>query len=286
MKPIRISEKTKQELIENFTKYINNVDRITNDNVTYSAKITRDELNAPKAKLYFTTKAYLKMMLYVRDTNSEIAWHGIVERKDNTYLVKDVMLYPQTVTGATVDTDQTEYNNWLEGLDDDTYNHLRFQGHSHVNMATSPSGTDIAMYNNFLQVLPKDDFYIFMILNKQGAATYFIYDLAQNIMYESTDILVGILDTNGKSQVLTEEIMSEVNEQKTTCVKQHVYPAYDYSRTYNYPVTYPNYTSAASKLDEYSETDELYDAIDKKFNTNLKFKNTVLKTFTKKSKRK
>ena len=38
---------------------------------------------------------------------------------------------------------------------------MRFQGHSHVNMTTGPSGTDLTNWNEFLQKnLLDDDFYL------------------------------------------------------------------------------------------------------------------------------
>lgn len=234
MKHIKIDDEVKEDLIENFKKYINTT-KLTESNIHYTAAIDNlvDKTKYPKARLYISAIAYLKMMLYVRDTSTEIAWHGTVKRHGkNVFQITDVMLYPQTVTGATVNTDQDKYNEWIQDLDDDTHNSMRFQGHSHVNMGVTPSGTDMTFYNDILQVLPNNDFYIFMIMNKQGNMTLLIYDLAENIIYENEDIDYSIInDTQSRS--LEEgftEILDEIKEQKE-----------DYCKTYSYQQTYPSY---------------------------------------------
>ena len=124
--------------------------------------------------------------------DTEVGWHGIVVRKDNSFLIKDVMLYPQKVTGSTINTDETEYTKWTMDLDDDTINNLRFQGHSHVRMQTSPSNTDTTYYNALLQNLCKDEFYIFMIINKSLDVNLMLYDLKENVMYEKKDLIFKI----------------------------------------------------------------------------------------------
>ena len=237
MKHIKIDDEVKEDLIERFKKYLNST-KLTTSSINYTAAIDNivDKTQYPKARLYISAIAYLKMMLYVRDTSTEIAWHGTVKRHGkNAFQITDVMLYPQTVTGATVNTDQDKYNEWIQDLDDDTHNSMRFQGHSHVNMATSPSGTDMAFYNDILQVLPNNDYYIFMIMNKQGSMTFLIYDLAENIIYENEDIDYSIInDTQSRS--LEEgftEILDEIKEQKE-----------DYCKTYSYQQTYPSYNQS------------------------------------------
>jgi hypothetical protein len=133
----------------------------------------------------FTETAKQKIDALVDQCDSEIGWHGIVERKDNKFLIKDILVYPQTVTGATVTVDDEEYSlNWLQKLDDETFNALRMQGHSHVNMPTSPSGTDMDTYKKILDTLSDDDYYIFMIVNKRGTLWINIYDNKNNVIFE------------------------------------------------------------------------------------------------------
>ena len=68
------------------------------------------------------------------------------------------------------------------------------QGHSHVNMGTSPSTVDLNHQEKILEQLEDDMFYIFMIWNKSFKRTIKIYDLAKNILFEDADIDVKIAD--------------------------------------------------------------------------------------------
>lgn len=234
MKHIKINDTVKEDLIEKFKKYLNTT-KLTESSIHYTAAIDNlvDKTKYPKARVYISAIAYLKMMLYVRDTSTEIAWHGTVTRHGkNVFHITDVMLYPQTVASVTVNTDQDKYNEWIQELDDDTHNSMRFQGHSHVNMGVTPSGTDMTFYNDILQVLPNDDYYIFMIMNKLGNMTLLIYDLAENIIYETDDIDCSIINDT-QARTLEDgftEILDEISEQKE-----------NYCKTYSYQQTYPSY---------------------------------------------
>lgn len=151
-----------------------------------------------KATVYFTELAWLKMKTLIREFSKEVAWHGIAKRGDDEskdeYFIEDILVYPQEVTGATVSTDQEKYQTWLMGHDDEVFNNIRMQGHSHVNMGVTPSGVDTALYERILDQLDDDMFYIFMIWNKNDAKTVKIYDMKKNILFETSDVTVEVLD--------------------------------------------------------------------------------------------
>jgi len=113
------------------------------------------------------------------------------------FLIEDIFVYPQEVTGSTVNTDQTAYIEWLYGLDDETFSKLRMQGHSHVKMGVSPSGVDDAHRKQILEQLEQDMFYIFMIWNKSLMVHTLIYDMANNTLYEDKDVEVKLLGNEG-----------------------------------------------------------------------------------------
>ena len=150
-----------------------------------------------KATVYFTELAYRKFQALVDGFNNEVAWHGLAYRgKDESkdeYYITDILVYPQEVTGATVTTDQKKYQDWLMSQDDDTFNNVRMQGHSHVNMGVSPSGVDENLYESILAQLDDNMFYIFQIWNKKGDKTCKIYDLKKNIMFDTADCEIKIL---------------------------------------------------------------------------------------------
>ena len=109
-----------------------------------------------RATVYFTEIAWEKMQTLIREFDKEVAWHGIAFRGDDPekdeYTISDILVYPQEVTSATVTTDQNKYQTWLMDHEDDVFNNIRMQGHSHVNMSTSPSVVDACEYGDYAVV--------------------------------------------------------------------------------------------------------------------------------------
>ena len=164
-----------------------------------------------KAKVYFEPMAWIKQSELVTKFDKEVAWHGVAERGEqpDTFIIKDILVYPQEVTGATVTTDQEKYQMWLMSHDDDVFNNIRYQGHSHVNMNTSPSSVDTNLYDNILQQLDDDMFYIFMIWNKRGEKHVKIYDLRENVFFESADVTISVLGMDGFYEAAKEMVVDK-----------------------------------------------------------------------------
>lgn len=179
------------------------------------------EANYKRPIIYMTAGTYLKMQEYVKQCDVEIAWHGTVKRgtddKKHLFYIKDVFLYPQKIASATVQVDDTKYTQWTEKLDIDTFNNMRFQGHSHVNMGTFYSSTDEENKRAFLNDLLDDDFYIFLVTNKRGEHNFEIYDLAQNIIFEKNDIDFRVyLNENDNLSMVKSEIEEYCTKQTYT----------------------------------------------------------------------
>lgn len=173
-----------------------------------------------KATIWYTPDAYTKQIALIQEMDKEVAWHGVARRIEDAegfnYLISDIMVYPQEVTGATVDTDQAEYEKWMMNLDDDVYNNLRFQGHSHVRMSTGPSSVDLEHQFKIVQQLEDDMFYIFMIWNKEFKYTAKIYDMKYNTMFESGDISVGMFGSQTSLTAFMNEAKSMVKTKAYT----------------------------------------------------------------------
>lgn len=152
-----------------------------------------------RASVIFSATAFAKMTMLVHSFTSEVAWHGVAFRDENIknkFYITDILVYPQTVTGSTVNTDQEAYQTWLYDFDDDVFKNIRMQGHSHVNFSTTPSGVDLTHQEKILAQLGDDMFYIFMIWNQKFERTIKIFDLANNILYEPEDVDVLVGDDN------------------------------------------------------------------------------------------
>jgi hypothetical protein len=149
------------------------------------------------AVLQFTPEAYLKMQIITNSTRDEIAAHGLVSHEEgtNVYTIYDMLMYPQTVTGATVNA-TPDYDQWLAHLPDEQFNALRFQFHSHGTMGVHPSGVDEGYMESMLKMVK--DYFIFIIFNQQEKMHARIYDIKANLMYEDKDIDVYILLDGGE----------------------------------------------------------------------------------------
>lgn len=157
--------------------------------------------------IYITPNAYLKMRKLVDATSSEIGWYGTVTEYpglERVYLIDDIIVYPQTVTGATCEQDESKMFEFEMSLTTEQVNKKRFQGHSHVNMGVTPSGVDEAFYQDLLTQVT--DYFIIAITNKRNEYTVRFYDIQNNILYSNIPILLLLEDGSDLNLWYTEVI--------------------------------------------------------------------------------
>jgi len=173
-------------------------------------------LVAPKPMILYTPLAEMKIHALVKESTIEISWHGLVEKiNDMTYLITDILMYPQTCTAATVTTDDEKYTNWLHSQPDEIFNKIRYQGHSHVRMGVMPSGVDLNYYRDMIKNLKKDDFYLFEIRNKTNEMNIRLYqnnDIPEWFVNRELQTTIAINGT--PSDVYAQRIMSEFIQKK------------------------------------------------------------------------
>ena len=97
----------------------------------------------------------------------------------NTFLIKEIFLLDQYAAPTTTEISSESLANWANELMTsrgdgmDIVNSIRFWGHSHVHMPTSPSYQDDTQMRTFASDC--DDFFIRGILNKLGRMEFTIY---------------------------------------------------------------------------------------------------------------
>jgi hypothetical protein len=212
-----------------------------------------------KQKIYIRADAYLQMLQLVLKSSKEIAWHSTVIRNDaNSYTITKCLLYPQTVTGATVTTDQDKYNEWLQNLDDDVFNSLRCQAHSHVNMGVTPSVVDMNFYEDLVASLPDNSYYIFLVMNKSQDIYALIYDKVTNMLYTKEDIDVIVLDNED------EHLIEDINTSITEFVSEHHPMGFrDDHGIYNYGGAINKSLKDSNPYYDENYWDKFYDDLDK-----------------------
>ena len=192
-KPIKMTEQYMAECRADFEKALQ-LTKLADGKLSFTKVFTCGDR---KATVVFTAGAWAKMALLVKEFDKEVAWHGVAHRATDEavdeYIIEDIVVYPQEVSGTTVEMDTEKYAEWLmQNADDERFNNIHMQGHSHVNMPTSPSSVDLNHQEEILNMLGDDDFYIFMIWNKSFVSTNKIYDLKKNVLFEDKDITVKL----------------------------------------------------------------------------------------------
>ena len=205
MKPINITEEDKIKIVKDMLKKLEKeldtfTDSMNDTKFTFSYGLS--EVAKEKVTILFAPIAYLKMMALVDEYATEVGWYGLTEKLDDKlYRVYDVKMCKQIVDGAKVDTDDKDTLEFFESLTDEEAEHLHFQGHSHVNMSTAASSIDLQNQADVVHNMGKTGYYIFQIWNKSGNISTYLYDLDDNVYYDSKDIIIEIED--GDNDVLS-----------------------------------------------------------------------------------
>jgi len=214
----------KQKAQDEFAELLADM-KMSDGKISYSKAFKYEKATAI---LWLTPEAYSKTVMLVTGFSDEVAWHGTVARSGKSeFIIEDIFVYPQEVTGSTVNTDQEAYTEWLYEFDDATFNAIRMQGHSHVNMGVSPSGVDNGHREQILDQLDANMFYIFMIWNKRLETHTLIYDMENNILYEDDDITVKIAGDESLEAFLAD---AEKKVQKKSSARGKA-PAKSYKKT-------------------------------------------------------
>ena len=218
LEPVR--EQVRAKILEKYdsTTYMNtsSVDIKIDVKEILEQYIADKQLEEPK--VYITAEAYVKLRKLVDDTTTEIGWYGTVTKMpgfESVFVIDDILVYPQTVTGATCVQDDDRVFEFELNLSTDQVNRKRFHGHSHVNMGVTPSGVDEQFYQDILTQV--DDYFIIMITNKSGAYYTRFYDMQNNILY--TGIPVQVMLDNG---IALEHWYDDATQNN---IKEHTYTA-------------------------------------------------------------
>ena len=188
-----------------------------------------------------TPLAKAKMDTLVQNCSLEIAWRGVVDRIDDwTFIIEDIFLPKQTVSGASVEIeaeDMAALRNKLieegviERVTDPTAKPrkgLYFHGHSHVNMAVGPSATDEGTRKEEME--SNVPYYVWMICNKRGEISCCVYidtsvdvpggmpSMGSGVLYRNVPWGLWAPDIVNETIKLKDEIAEKVSEKKYTYV--------------------------------------------------------------------
>lgn len=140
----------------------------------------RAELLGRTPRVLISPDAYKRMCLYVEIGALEVGWLGTVTRtKNGDFLIGTTYLLQQDVSPTETILSVDGINALAMSLCEQgeegmkALSSLRFWGHSHVRMGTSPSGTDEQTMDRF--GTEGHEWYVRGIFNKRGRAEFTIY---------------------------------------------------------------------------------------------------------------
>lgn len=176
-----------------------------------------------------TPKAYQQMLLYVEIADKEVGWMGAVSRlENNCFLIEETFLLEQEVSAVETELSVEGCSKLADELllrgeeGFELINKMRFWGHSHVRMGTSPSGTDESTMLRFRD--ENLDWYVRGIFNKHGRAEFSVYFF--DIGFAVCDVDWCVIDL-ATGENLTPKASSFFSSQ---------YYDYGYDRTKAFPV--------------------------------------------------
>ena len=144
--------------------------------VTECLNILKNLWEKPEyTKLTFTSKAYLKLIAFINLIGDyEISGFARIEDVNGEAYITDVDILKQRVKGAYVEASEDAVMDFLRRIPKEQYGQWTLDWHSHVNMSTSPSGTD---WNNYAEMLTArmGKQFPFMIVNKREEITAYQY---------------------------------------------------------------------------------------------------------------
>ncbi len=172
----------------------------------------------PEPRVLFTPLAFSKQKYYTEYATGEAAWYGFVEELGNDkFLILDLVLPKQDASFGSVDMSAEAQLDLAEEIykaypgEEGTkrMRMLRYEGHSHVNMDTGPSTTDLKQYEAFHENMRAEKF-IFGISNKKGDLNIMFYDYTHNVVYENMNYEVLYEEPEGLAEACKEEITTKV----------------------------------------------------------------------------
>ena len=204
-------------------------------------KIIKPETKIPN--IIINAHAYRMMQSFVKNCEKEIGWLAMVKKEDeDTYCIYDVLICDQEVTGASTDLHEDGLQLIAEELlrtgRGNELNNVRCWGHSHVNMAVSPSSQDDETFEEYYTQCK--DFFIRLIMNKKNEYYLDFADYEKELIYRNMKFYIRYDEEEyhlrDKYEKLTKELndvdkeiaeiekreMNKISEDAKRLIKKHI----------------------------------------------------------------
>ena len=165
--------------------------------------------------VYFSDYAWAQLWTIVAYCKDEVGWYGLVDELDGDFLITELFVPEQEVSGVTTDIEPEAMGKLaaeIEAAGKDS-SKLRYWGHSHVDMHVRPSVTDEEQIEEYLDHC---DWFIRGIHNKKMESKIDVYNIKYNVIHQCCD--------NGRmAPVLSEEDKKDLIQSITKNVTKKIY---------------------------------------------------------------
>lgn len=172
-------------------------------------------LDPPKPIIYIPKSVAEKMYHYVNLCEKEISWLGTVEESESDFIIEDVFLLHQDVSGTHTRLDPEVVAKFYQELlttPEGTLiaNKIKLWGHSHVNMDTNASGQDDTQMAEFSE--NGNDYFIRLICNKKTKMSFSVFFYKEGLIAHDVEWCV-LNEFNWDEEV---RIKKEIEDKVTT----------------------------------------------------------------------
>lgn len=194
------------------------------------------EWDFPDAPCVFYTEEVDAAIRYLVDNvATEVGWLGLVETLDDgNYLVTDLYVPEQTVSGTETDIDAETLCALAMEIEQagKESEKLLYWGHSHVNMDVGPSSQDEIQIEEFLD--NGCQIFIRGIYNKRGASKVDVYDVENNCIHQCVQNGLQLSPMNNKLKTALDKIIkTKIKKPKVTKFPALSQPYYNNFSTYS-----------------------------------------------------
>lgn len=185
---INMNDKSINEILSNIKKQLKEKNCKSSKTIEVNFEVKEKDIVRPKVYIPLEIQKLIEEI--VAQASDEVAWNCTVDfdKESYTFTLKEFLVFPQIVTGSSVNVDDDKYIDFINSLTDEQLNTMRFHGHSHVNMNVFSSSVDDDYQRQMLAHI--NDFYIFGIFNKRKEHAFYVYDLKANLMFCGNDVTV------------------------------------------------------------------------------------------------
>jgi len=173
-------------------------------------------------RVFFTPTAWHTVDLIVAYCQKEVGWFGLVDRVGSDYLITEIFVPTQIVSGVTTDIEPEDHSALIMELlrDNKDVSKLLYWGHSHVNMGVSPSGTDEEQLEEYLSGMDTSEFFLRGIHNKRGDVKMDVFDVKNNMLHQKVAVSPWVEPLTSEQVEGVKKMIDENVSEKTFIQKQ------------------------------------------------------------------